>query len=168
VDLCIICGEPQDYRIYEGYNICTACVDVMEDVMSEYFLRTICDCSKPKAHEEYFKYLDNTSRYISNYKKITGGSGKHVKGISEKATNKLEHSEIPTKKRYFERMQVVLRWLEENHSFYHYYFKNYYVCPSCDSSIFDCYSKEKLGDWLLISCSHCGAGIKKYYSPKIL
>jgi len=168
LEACVICGEPQDYQLYEGYNICTTCADVMEDVMGEYFLRTICDVSKPRAHEGYFKYLDNTSKYISDYRKITSGSKKHVREISERATSELEHTEAPAKKRYFERMQLILKWLEENHAFYHYYFKNYYVCPSCGSSIFDRYSKEELGDWLLISCSECGTEIKKYYSQKIL
>ncbi len=168
METCVICGELQDYKLYEGYNICTTCVDVIEDVMSEYFLRTICDTPKPKAHEAYFKYLNSTSKYISDYKKITIGSKKHARDISERATDELERTEAPAKKRYFERMQLILQWLEENQAFYHYYFKNYYVCPSCGYSIFDRCSKEILGDWLLISCSECGTEIKKYYSPKTI
>jgi ribosomal protein L37AE/L43A len=140
----------------------------MEDVMGEYFLRTICDCSKPRAHEDYFKYLNNTSGYISDYRKITSGSRKHVKGISGRAGNALENSEMPSKKRYFERMQETLRWLKDNSEFYHYYFRDYYVCPSCGASIFDRYTKEEMGDWLVISCSACGTEIKKYYSPKFV
>ncbi|MBP2030976.1 DNA-directed RNA polymerase subunit RPC12/RpoP [Methanohalophilus levihalophilus] len=168
METCVICGEPQDYQLYKGHNICTSCADVMEDIMGEYFLRTVADASKPQAHEEYFKYLSNTSKYISDYKKITSGSKKLVKEISERATNELEQADAPAKKRYFERMQLILDWLEENHAFYHYYFKDYYVCPTCGSSIFEEYSKEELGDWLLISCSKCGTDIKKYYSPKIV
>ena len=168
METCVICGESQDYQFYEGYNICTTCVDVIEDVMSEYFLRTICNMSKPKAHEAYFKYLGSTSKYISDYKKITAGSKKHSRGISERTISKLESTETPAKKRYFERMQLILQWLEDNQAFYHYYFKNYYVCPSCGSSIFDSCSKEMLGDWLLISCSKCDTEIKKYYSPKTI
>ncbi|MDK2892628.1 hypothetical protein [Methanohalophilus sp.] len=166
MDKCIICGEPQDYKIYSGYNICTTCADVMEDVMGEYFLRTIHNKSKPKSHEGYLKYLSSTSKYISDYKKITQNSKKYVNTTLEKAGIKLENTESPSRQRYFERMQSVLKWLSENIDFYHYYFKKYYVCPSCGSSIFDSYSKEEVGDWLIITCSKCGEEIKKYYSQK--
>lgn len=166
MEKCIICGELQDYQIYSDYNICTTCADVMEDVMGEYFLRTIRNSSKPKAHEGYLKYLGNTSKYISDYKKITKNSKKYVHTTFEKASINLENSESPSRQRYFERMQSVLNWLSENIDFYHYYFKKYYVCPTCSASIFDSYSKEEVGDWLVISCSECGTEIKKYYSPK--
>jgi hypothetical protein len=64
METCVICGEEQDSKHYEGYNICTACFDVMEDVMCEYFIRTICR-SGPQANEGYLKYLVNITQRIS-------------------------------------------------------------------------------------------------------
>ncbi|NYT19374.1 MAG: hypothetical protein GKC08_03665 [Methanosarcinales archaeon] len=168
MEKCVICGDDQDYKQYEGYNICTACADIMEDVMGEYFMKTVQDASKPKAHEGYLHYLDNTTRYVSDYKKITSKSHKYTKDVSERADDAIQESKTPSKQRYFERMHEVLDWLEKTPQFYHYYFKEHYMCPSCGSSIFEKYESEEVGEWLVISCSNCGAMIKKYFSPKLV
>ena len=167
MEKCVICGEDQDSQYYSGHNICTACADVMEDVMGEYFIRAIWR-SEPKEHGAYLKYLADTTQYISDYKKLTSNTGKYTKDISERAAHALEESETPSRQRYFERMQEVLQWLEENPQFYHYYFKEYYVCPECGASLFENYEKHEVGEWLVISCSNCGTGIKKYYSPNLV
>ncbi|NPE31240.1 hypothetical protein HNV12_25445 [Methanococcoides sp. SA1] len=168
MEKCVICGDDQDFKQYEGYNICTSCADIMEDVMTEYFMKTVSDATKPKAHEGYLHYLDNTSRYVSDYKKIISKSHKYTVDVSERADDALHESKTPSKQRYFERMHEVLDWLEGTPQFYHYYFKEYYKCPSCNSSIFDKYESEEVGEWLVISCSNCGAMVKKYFSPKIV
>lgn len=166
MDTCLICGNPQDTRHYEGYNICTTCADLMEDIMGEYFVRTIWR-SEPKAHEGYLKYLDRTTRYISDYKKLTQKSGQHTTRVSEKVSNAIQNgSGNSSKQRYFEHMQKVLDWLAGTPEFYHYYFKEYYVCPTCGSSIFEKYTQHNIGEWLVVSCSNCDTAIKKYYSLK--
>ncbi|MBN2111016.1 MAG: hypothetical protein JW705_08045 [Methanosarcinaceae archaeon] len=166
METCVICGDLQDNRHYEGYNICTACADIMEDVMGEYFVRTIRR-NIPRAHEGYLKYLDNSTRYISDYKKITQKSQQHTRNVGSRVSEAIERKDHhPSKLRYFEHMQKVLDWLERTPQFYHYYFKEYYVCPTCGASIFEKYALYNHGDWLVISCSECGTVIKKYYSPK--
>lgn len=168
MERCIICGELQDSRIFEPYNICTACADIMEDIMGEYFLRTIYR-KEPRVHGAYMRYLENTRNYASDYKKLVTKSGKHTKDISSRVPDMLmETGENQTKKRYFEHMSKVLDWLEDTPYFYHYYFRNYYVCPNCGSSIFEKYSCADIGQWLVISCSGCNTVIKKYYSPKFI
>lgn len=162
MEICAICGELQDSRHYAEYNICTTCADIMEDVMGEYFLRTIWK-SEPKAHVAYINYLNNTTRYISDYKKLSKKSEKHTKDVISRVSDALENgSDHPSKRRYFEHMQKVLEWLEETPHFYHYYFKDYYVCPTCNASIFEKYTRRDVGDWMVVSCSECGTVIKKY------
>lgn len=166
METCTICGDLQDYKHYDGYNICTVCVDIMEDVMGEYFVRTIRR-NIPKAHEGYLRYLNNTTKYISDYKKISQKSQQHTRDIGCRVSEAIErNNEHPSKQRYFEHMQKVLDWLESTPQFYHYYFKEYYVCPTCGSSIFEKYAQYNHGDWLVLSCSECDTVIKKYYSPK--
>ncbi|MDG6244802.1 MAG: hypothetical protein QCH31_10525 [Methanolobus sp.] len=166
METCIICGELQDFRHYEGYDICTACVDIMEDVMGAYFLRTIWK-KEPKAHAAYLNYLSNTTKYVSDYKKISQRSEKHTKDVSARVSNAMDvQGNDPSRRRYFERMQQVLEWLETTPHFYHYYFKDYYVCPTCGASIFDKYVRSDVGDWMVISCLECDSVIKKYFSPK--
>jgi hypothetical protein len=138
----------------------------MEDVMGEYFLRTIWK-REPKAHAAYLNYLNNTTKYISDYKKLAQKSDQHTKDVSARVNDALENGGgHPSKKRYFEHMQKVLDWLEATPHFYHYYFKDYYVCPECGASIFDKYTRRDVGDWMVISCSECDAVIKKYFSLK--
>lgn len=165
METCVICGEDQDSKHYEGYNICTACFDVMEDVMSEYFIRTIC---RRYQHENqgYLKYLANTTQFITDYKKLTGKSQDHTKNVSKRAAKALNRDDHPSKQRYFERMQEVLDWLKKTPHFYHYYFREYYICPTCGASIFEKYTRCEVGDWLVVSCTDCGTVIKKYFSPK--
>jgi ribosomal protein L37AE/L43A len=166
MNTCLICGDMQDARHYAGYNICTACADVMEDIMGEYFVRTIWR-SEPKAHEGYLSYLDRTTRYISDYKKLTRKSGQYTMNVSSRIPDAMQsNSGHPSRQRYFEYMQKVLDWLAKTPEFYHYYFKEYYVCPSCGSSIFEKYVRHNIGEWLVVSCSNCDTVIKKYYSPK--
>ncbi|WP_340818919.1 hypothetical protein [Methanolobus sp. WCC4] len=168
METCAICGELQDFKHFNEYNICTTCADIMEDVMGEYFLRTIWK-SEPKAHGAYLNYLNNTTKYISDYKKLSQKSDKHIKDISARVSGVLENgSDHPSRKRYFEHMQKVLDWLGSTPQFYHYYFKDYYVCPNCGASIFDKYARMDMGDWMVISCSECETVIKKYFSPKLV
>lgn len=166
MDTCIICGELQDFRQYDGHNICTACADIMEDVMGEYFVHTISK-NKPKAHADYLDYLNRTTGYISDYKKLTGKSRTYNRDIGGRVSAAIKATSAhPSKQRYFEHMQRVLDWLESSPEFYHYYFKDYYVCPGCNSSIFEKYSTHNVGEWLVVSCSKCDSVIKKYYSLK--
>ena len=138
----------------------------MEDIMGEYFVHTILK-SEPKAHAAYLAYLSRTTRYISDYKKLTQKSRQHTKNISGRIQDAIiQNGSHPSKQRYFEYMQRVLEWLESTSEFYHYYFKEYYVCPGCGASIFEKYSKHNVGDWIVISCSECDTVIKKYYSLK--
>lgn len=166
MDTCAICGGEQDFRYFKDYNICTTCADIMEDVMSEYFIRTIWK-REPKAHKAYLQYLDHTIRYISDYKKLTAKSESHIREVANRVQGALENNSAPHKQKYFEYMLTVLKWLEKNPEFYHYYFKDYYVCPNCGSSIFEKYVRRDVGDWMVVSCSDCDTVIKKYYSPQL-
>ncbi len=166
METCIICKELQDFRQYDEYDICTTCADIMEDIMGEYLLRIIWK-NEPKAHAGYLNYLDSTTRYISDYKKLSQKTNKHIKDVSGRLINALENDEHhPSKRRYFEHMHKVIEWLETTPQFYHYYFKEYQICPECKASIFDKYVRRDMGDWMVISCSECGTVVKKYYSPK--
>ncbi|SFM15248.1 hypothetical protein [Methanolobus profundi] len=166
METCVICGELQDSRHYDGYNICTTCADIMEDVMGEYFLHTIWK-SEPRAHAAYLNYLNNTTGYASDYKKLSRGSDKYTNDISARVSDALiKATDRSSNKRYIEHMQKVIEWLKATPHFYHSYFKEYYVCPGCDASIFDKYTRKDVGDWMVISCSECDSVIKKYFSPK--
>lgn len=165
METCVICGQPQDMKHFPRYNICTTCHDLLEDLMSEYFLRTIRNKGKDE-HKEYLRYLENSNRYISDYKKIQRESKHHFKQVSEKLRNGLQ-TKGPNQK-YLEMMLETLEWLKRNPGFYDYYFKEYYVCPDCNASIFHHFDKQDVGDWFLISCERCGTVIKKYYSPKLV
>lgn len=169
METCAICGELQDFKHFERYSICTTCADLMEDVMGEYFLRTIWK-NEPRAHAAYLNYLNNTTKYISDYKKLAQKSDRHIKDISARVSEVLENNsnDHPSKKRYLEHMQKVVKWLETTPHFYHYYFKDYYVCPNCGASIFDKYTRADAGGWMVISCSECDSVIKKYFSPKMV
>jgi hypothetical protein len=166
VETCIICGDLQDSKQYGGYNICTTCADLMEDVMGEYFVHTVSK-NRPKAHAAYLDYLGQTTGYISDYKKLTVKSRKYTKDAGGRVSAALiQNGFTPSKQRYFERMQQVLDWLGSSPEFYHYYFKEYYICPACGASIFEKYCIHNVGEWMVVSCSECDSVIKKYYSPK--
>ncbi|MFQ6120372.1 MAG: hypothetical protein ACE5KE_10860 [Methanosarcinales archaeon] len=168
MEKCIICGGEQDSRHYENYNICTECFDIMEDLMGEYFLRTI-KYGKPKARESYIRYIENSIQYVSDYIKIRRHSRRHVKYLEGRIKNALdEMKEDGSRQRYLERLLLTLNWLKEHPEFYNYYFKDYYVCPNCKVSIFEKYNSHKVGDWLMISCANCDTVIKKYFSPKLV
>lgn len=165
MESCVICGHPQDMKHFPNYNICTTCHDLLEDVMSEYFLRTI----RKKGNESlrgYLRYLENSSSYISDYSKIKRESKLQLQRLGERLRSELQAE--GSKKRYLESMQETLEWLKETPDFYNYYFKEYYVCPMCGASIFDHFDEQEIGDWLIISCERCGTVIKKYYSPKLI
>ena len=165
METCVICHQSQDTKHFPNYNICTTCHDLLEDLMSEYFLRTIQKKGN-NVYKGYLKYLENSSQYISDYKKIQRNSKKHFKQIDDRLRSELQ-SEGP-KQRYFELMLDALEWLKSTPEFYNYYFKEYYVCPTCGASIFDHFNKQVVGDWLIISCEKCDTVIKKFYSPKLV
>jgi rubrerythrin len=165
METCVICHQPQDTKHFPNHNICTTCHDLLEDLMSEYFLRTIQKKGND-VYKGYQKYLENSSQYISDYKKIQRNSKQHFKQIDDRLRSEMQ-SEGP-KQRYFELMLDTLEWLKSTPEFYNYYFKEYYVCPTCGASIFDHFHKQVVGDWLIISCEKCDTVIKKFYSPKLL
>lgn len=161
----MVCGELQDSKHFPEYNICTTCCDLLEDLMSEYFLRTIRQ-KESDLQKGYLKYLMNSSRYISDYKKIQQGTKRQIQQVGDRLRNKLEDQKPD--QRYLEQMLKTLDWLTSTPAFYNYYFKHYYVCPSCKASIFENFDDAQVGDWLIISCEKCGTVIKKYYSPKLV
>ena len=165
METCLICGQPQDLKHFPRYNICTSCHDLLEDLMGEYFLRNI-RYKGNDVYKGYLSYLENSSRYISDYKKIQRKSKRQIEQVSERLRNELQ-SRGP-KQRYLELMLKALDWLKATPEFYDYYFKEYYVCPNCGASIFDHFHKQEVGDWLMISCDRCNTVIKKYYSPKLV
>jgi rubrerythrin len=165
METCVICHQSQDTKHFPNYNICTTCHDLLEDLMSEYFLRTIQKKGND-VYKGYLKYLENSSQYISDYKKIQRNSRQQLRQIDDRLRSEMQ-SEGP-KQRYFKLMLDTLEWLKLTPEFYNYYFKEYYVCPSCGSSIFDHFHKQDVGDWLIISCEKCDTVIKKFYSPKLV
>ncbi|HML27056.1 MAG TPA: hypothetical protein PKC27_10270, partial [Methanomethylovorans sp.] len=117
MESCVICGGEQDSRHFKDYNICTTCADILEDVMGEYFIRTIWK-REPKAHKAYLQYLDHTIKYISDYKKLTEKSESHIRQVSSRVQGALESNAAPLKQKYFAHMQMVLKWLETTPHFY--------------------------------------------------
>lgn len=160
---CIICHNELDSTHYEGYDICTECFDLMEDLMSEYFLRTITH-KGTGVGEMYSKYLKDSIKYVTDYKRIREKSKRYFKDVKDRLETAVEAGAGP-RQQYLERMLLVLEWLQDNPTFYNYYFKEYYSCPNCGASIFEHYEKQMVGDWLMITCSRCGTLIKKYFLP---
>lgn len=167
METCTICGNEQDSKHYENYNICTACVDVIEDIMTEYFIKTLND-NKPKAFNGFINYLYRTSKFSSDYKKILEDSASYTRRKSSRVKTAMEYSGNISKQRYFEHMQVVLEWLKNKPEFYHHYFKEYYTCPHCSASLFEKFTTTSIGEWFVVSCSNCETLIKKFYSPKLV
>lgn len=165
METCVICGELQDTKHFPKYNICTTCHDLLEDLMSEYFLRTIRHKGSD-VYQGYQRYLEKSSKYLTDYKKIQSGSRRQIREVGDRLHSEMESSGL--NQRYLELLLKTLEWLKTTPEFYNYYFKEYYMCPSCGSSIFDHFEKHEVGDWLLISCNQCGTTIKKYYSPKLV
>ncbi len=164
---CVICHGEQDSQQFTGYNICTECADIMEDIMSEYFLRTI-RFEGSNTNKGYLKYLNNGKRFVSDYLRIRKHSKRHIKHMEEHVQEELKQGAEGGKQRYLERFLQAINWLEQCPEFYNYYFKQYYVCPNCKASIFDHYDKYEDGDWLMIICNKCKTVIKKYFSPKFV
>jgi len=164
METCKICHGQQDSQQFEGYNICTECADIMEDLMSEYFLRTLRYEASNKSG--YLKYLQNGKQYVSDYLRIRKHSKRHLKHMEEHVDEEMRKGAEGGKQRYLDRLIQTINWLEKCPEFYNYYFKEFYVCPECGASIFDHYGKQESGDWLMITCERCNTVIKKYFSPK--
>jgi len=164
---CIICHGELDSTHYEGYDICTACFDLMEDLMSEYFIKTITRRGTGASGEMYSKYLKDTINYATDYKRIREKSKRYFRDVKERLETAMgTEGEAGPEQRYLERMISVLGWLQDNPTFYNYYFKEYYSCPNCGASIFEHFNQQMVGDWLMITCSQCDTLIKKYFLPK--
>ena len=162
---CIICHGELDSTHYENYDICTECFDLMEDLMSEYFLKTITR-KETGVSELYSKYLTDTIGYVTDYKRIREKSKRHIRDVKERLETAMDEGVAGPEQRYLERTLAVLEWLQANPTFYNYYFKEYYSCPSCGASIFEHFNQQMVGDWLMITCSRCDNLIKKYFLPK--
>jgi len=164
-EACIICHGELDSTHYESYNICTECFDLMEDLMSEYFLKTITR-RESGAADMYSKYLKDSIGYMTDYKKIREKSKRYFRDVKDRVETAIEAESGESQQRYLGRLLSVLHWLDDNPTFYNYYFKEYYSCPTCGASIFEHYNKQMVGDWLMITCSKCDTVIKKYFLPK--
>lgn len=166
METCRICKGQQDSKQYKSYNICTECADLMEDLMTEYFLRTIRSGSNTK--NSYLNYLQKGKQFISDYQRIREHSKRHIKHMEEHVLEEMQKGAEGGKQRYLERLLQAINWLERCPEFYNYYFREYYVCPNCGASIFDHYNKQDVGDWLMITCDKCSTVVKKYFSPKFV
>jgi len=113
----------------------------------------------------YSKYLKDTIGYVTDYKRIREKSKRYFRDVKERLEAAMEDEAGP-EQRYLERMLSVLDWLQDNPTFYNYYFKEYYSCPNCGASIFEHFNRQMVGDWLMITCSKCDTLIKKYFLPK--
>jgi len=163
---CIICHGELDSTHYAGYDICTECFDLMEDLMSEYFLKTIMH-KGTGVGGLYSKYLTDSIEYATDYKRIRENSERHLRMVKDRLEAAIaDEGESGLRPRYLERMLLVLEWLQDNQTFYNYYFKEYYSCPTCGASIFEHFDKQMIGDWLIVTCSKCDTVIKKYFLPK--
>lgn len=167
METCKICNGDQDSKHFNGYNICTECADLMEDLMGEYFLRTL-RFEGAKTGKGFMKHLQNGKQFTSDYLRIRKHTKRHIKHMGDHVMEEMEKGAEGGKQRYLERLQMTINWLEKCPEFYNYYFKEYYVCPECGASIFDHYDREDAGDWLMIRCSRCNNVIKKYFSPKFV
>jgi len=133
--------------------------------MSEYFIKTITRTGTGASGEMYSKYLKDTIGYVTDYKRIREKSKRYFRDVKERLEAAMEDEAGP-EQRYLERMLSVLDWLQDNPTFYNYYFKEYYSCPNCGASIFEHFNRQMVGDWLMITCSKCDTLIKKYFLPK--
>ncbi len=167
METCKICRGEQDTKYFKGHNICTECADLMEDLMSEYFTRTI-KSEGPNTRTWYIKYVENVKQFASDYQKIRKHSKQHIRHMEEHVKEEMKKGVQGGRQRYLDRLLQTINWLGGSPEFYNYYFKDYSVCPRCGSSIFDHYDKHEVGDWLMITCDKCDTVIKKYYSPKFM
>ena len=162
---CKICKGEQDSKQYKDHNICTGCTDLMEDLMSEYFVRTL---RLEKKTNGFLRYVEGGQNFQSDYKRIRKHSKRHVQHIQELVIKKRKEGAEGGKLRYLDGLLMTLNWLEQYPEFYNSYFKEYRSCPQCRSSLFENYKKQEIGDWLMIKCAKCDMVIKKYFSPKLL
>jgi hypothetical protein len=169
---CDICSGDQDTKLFEKYNICTECADLMEDLMSEYFLKIISHHAK-NTRESYAKYLQEIKKHPSNYAKIKKDTTRHHRHMEEAIQKELnrEHTDSKehrlSRKRYLSRLLNNIHWLEKHPDFYYHYFEHYYTCPACGESLFDNYKAQQSGNWLVIQCGECETVVKKYFSPTL-
>ncbi|MBU4221619.1 MAG: hypothetical protein KKA10_08375, partial [Euryarchaeota archaeon] len=77
----MICKGQQDSKHYSSYNICTECADLMEDLMGEYFLRTIREGTG--SQKGYLNYLESGKKYVSDYQKIRKHTKRHIQHMGE-------------------------------------------------------------------------------------
>ena len=167
MEACRICKGEQDTKYYREYNICTECTDLMEDLMSEYFVRTI-KFEGSNSRSWYINYVESVQQFASNYQKIRNQSKQHIKHMQQHVTEEMKKGAPGTRRRYLERLLMTINWLSESPGFYNYYFKDFSTCPGCGSSIFDHYNNQEIGNWLMIICDKCDTVIKKYFSPKFM
>ncbi|HEY9245915.1 MAG TPA: hypothetical protein VIO11_03620, partial [Candidatus Methanoperedens sp.] len=119
METCKICKGEQDSKYYKGYNICTECADLMEDLMSEYFLRTLRHES-PDTKTGYMRYLENGKQYVSDYQRIRKHSRRHIKHMEEHVQEEMKKGAEGGKLRYLERLLHTINWLERCPEFYNY------------------------------------------------
>ena len=167
MEACRICKGEQDTRYFKGYNICTECADLMEDLMSEYFQRTIkFEVSNSK--KWYINYVESVQQFASDYQRIRKHSKQHIRHMEEHVKEEMKKGAQGGRLRYLERLLTTINWLGGSPEFYNYYFKDYSVCKGCGASIFDHYNKQEVGNWFMIKCDKCDTVIKKYFSPKFM
>jgi len=166
-ELCCICGEELDQDHFTGYRICTACGDILEDIMMEYFVRVIAR-RPPYPEKEYVDYIKRNIQYVSDHEKITQKAESHVSTMKRRVIDRLAKEKEEHRRKFFERSLQVLRFLKDNEPFYRKYFSDYYKCPNCGASLFENFEKEEMKDWWLISCSKCGTVVKRYFIPHVL
>ena len=167
MESCRICKGEQDTMNYTGYNICTECSDLMEDLMSEYFQRTIRS-GVSKSKKWYLKYVGSVQQFTSDYNRIRAHIKQHVKHMEEHVKEEMKKGAEGARRRYLERMLQAINWLSVSPEFYSYYFKDFFACKGCGASIFEHYDKQEVGNWFMIKCDECDTVIKKYFSPKFV
>ncbi|MCE8422320.1 MAG: hypothetical protein J5U19_11020 [Candidatus Methanoperedens sp.] len=165
MEICKICKGEQDSKQYKDHNICTGCTDLMEDVMSGYFVRTV---KFEKKRNGFMRYVEGGQNFQSDYQRIRKHSKRHIQHLQEHALEKMKEGAEGGKLRYLDRLLLTINWLERSPEFYNSYFKDFSTCPHCRSSIFENYEKQEIGDWLIIKCAKCDMVIKKYFSPKFI
>ncbi|CAG1003158.1 MAG: hypothetical protein OIN86_02495 [Candidatus Methanoperedens sp.] len=167
METCRICKGDQDSKQYKGYNICTECADLMEDLMSEYFQRTI-KFGGSNSNRLYINYVETVQKFASDYLRIRKHSKQHIRHMEEHVNEEMKKGVEGGRRRYLERLLQTINWLSGSPEFYNYYFKDFSACKGCGASIFDHYDKLEVGNWFMIKCDKCDTVIKKYFSPKFM
>ncbi|NJD51843.1 MAG: hypothetical protein FIB07_03150 [Candidatus Methanoperedens sp.] len=165
METCRICRGEQDTRYFKDFNICTECADLMEDLMSEYFKRTIKFLGSD-SKRWYNDYVETVQQSLSDYLRIRKNSKHHIRHMEEHVSEEMKKGTEGARRRYLERLLQTTKWLSGNPEFYSYYFKDFSTCKGCGSSMFDHYDKQDEGNWFMIKCDKCDTIIKKYFSPQ--